>query len=135
LKSTSVLSGSATAEPSLWALAYDYSRKDNPNLIWDFNECLGISNTDNEAGNLVSADVDGVTQKALEEIRKAIDSKDKRSGVTLAFHQYSKKAIEIIIASKSFIASAASVEPHAALAWSGVSLLLPVSSSIEALLV
>lgn len=100
MKPTSVLSGSGIAAPSLWSLAYDCLRKDQFVLIRDFNECLGISNTDNEAGNLVSADVDGVTQKALEEIRKAIDSKDKRSGVTLAIHTYSKKAIEIIIASK-----------------------------------
>lgn len=75
-----------------------------------------MNNTDNEAGSLISTDVDGVTQKALEEIRKVIDSKDKRSGVTLAIHEYSKKAIKIIIASKSLIASAASAEPHAALA-------------------
>lgn len=132
---TNVLLGSAIAEPSLWSLAYDRLRQDNLILIRDFNECLGINNTNNEAGSLVAADIDGVTQKALGEIRKAMDPKDKRSGVTLAIHEYSKKAIKIIDASKSLIASAASAEPHAALAWSGVSLLLPVSSSIESPLI
>lgn len=135
MKATSVTSGSAIAEPSLWALAYSCLRKENPNLIRNFDECLGIGHTDTQAGNLVFAEVEGVTQKALEEIEKAIDSKDKRSGVKLAIQDYSKKAIKIIIASKSFITSAASAEPHAALAWAGVSLLLPVSLVSKALLI
>jgi len=39
---------------------------------------------------------------------------------------YFEKAIKIIIIEKDFIGSAVSLEPHGALAWAGVSLLLPV---------
>jgi N-terminal domain of NWD NACHT-NTPase len=37
------------------------------------------------------------------------------------------KIISAITAAKEFITTAASLEPHAALAWAGVSVLLPVS--------
>lgn len=40
---------------------------------------------------------------------------------------YFYKGIKIIVAVKDFVASVASQEPHAALAWAGVTLLLPVS--------
>jgi len=39
---------------------------------------------------------------------------------------YIEKAIKIIIIAKDFVGSAVSLEPHGALAWAGVSLLLPV---------
>ena len=37
------------------------------------------------------------------------------------------KIVSAIIFAKDFITAAASLEPHAALAWAGVSVLLPVS--------
>jgi N-terminal domain of NWD NACHT-NTPase len=43
-----------------------------------------------------------------------------------------KKQVEkiagVILFAKHFISAAASTEPHAALAWAGISILLPVSS-------
>ena len=41
-----------------------------------------------------------------------------------------KKPINGITAAKDFITQAVSHEPHAALAWAGVSCLLPVSSEV-----
>ena len=43
--------------------------------------------------------------------------------------EYFHKAVKSIVALKLFISLATSQEPHAALAWTGVSLLLPVSVS------
>lgn len=36
------------------------------------------------------------------------------------------KAVKIMVAAKDFVSSAVSAEPHAALAWAGVCLFLPV---------
>ena len=105
-------------ERSLWASAYAFLQIENPRLVQKFEHCLGISATDNDA------EIDGLAQKALEKIGEAQDSGEKHES---SLQKYTKKAIELIIASKDFISSAASVEPHAALAWAGVSLLLPVS--------
>ena len=73
----------------------------------------------------INAGLDQVIQKALVKISEAQDAKDSLYKTPLG--RYLKKAVEIIIASKDFIGSAVSAEPHAALAWCGVSLLLPVS--------
>ena len=105
-------------ERSLWASAYACLQIENPRLVRKLEHCLGISATDNDA------EIDGLAQKALEKIGEAQDSGEKHKS---SLQKYTKKAIELIIASKDFISSAASMEPHAALAWSGVSLLLPVS--------
>lgn len=42
---------------------------------------------------------------------------------------YTEKFVKIVLAGKDFVASAARSKPHAALAWAGVSILLPVSLS------
>jgi len=41
-------------------------------------------------------------------------------------HEQGEKIVEFIMWSKDLIGAAASLEPHAAIAWAGVSLLLPV---------
>ena len=106
-------------ESSLWALAYECFQRQDSDLAQRFSKCLGIDTKGIEAG------FDRVLLKALEEIRKAQEQKD--SLYTTPLGTYLKKAVEIIIASKAFIGSAVAAEPHAALAWCGVSLLLPVS--------
>ena len=106
-------------ESSLWALAYECFQKEDPKLAQKFGDCLGIDPVDLNAG------LDQVIQKALEKIKETQDSKDILYKTPLG--RYLKKAVEIIIASKDFIGSAVSAEPHAALACCGVSLLLPVS--------
>ncbi len=37
------------------------------------------------------------------------------------------KAVKIVVAAKDFVSSAVSSEPHAALAWAGVCVFLPVN--------
>ena len=107
------------AKSSLWTLAYECFQREDPKLARKFSDCLGLDHTEINAG------LNQVIQKALEKISEAQDSKDKLYKTPLG--RYLKKAVEIIIASKDFIGSAVSAEPHAALAWCGVSLLLPVS--------
>ena len=108
-----------SVESSLWALAYECFQRQDSELAQKFSKCLGIDAEDIKAG------FDRLVLKALEEIRKAQEHKDSLYKTPLG--TYLKKAVEIIIASKAFIGSAVAAEPHAALAWCGVSLLLPVS--------
>ena len=108
-----------TRKSSLWALAYECFQRDDPKLARGFGDCLGIDPLD------ITAGLDQVTHKALETIREAQDAKDSLHKTPLG--RYLIKSVEVIIASKDFIGAAVSAEPHAALAWCGVSLLLPVS--------
>ncbi|KAL8724506.1 MAG: hypothetical protein Q9181_006794 [Wetmoreana brouardii] len=112
-----------TIEKSLWALAYENLRQENPELTQKFTDCLEISTDD--PSNVVGPRIDQMAHRALEEIQNIEDSK-KHTRTAMAVRKYSKKAVEIVIASKSFIASAVSANPYAAMAWSGVSLLLPL---------
>ncbi|KAL8688257.1 MAG: hypothetical protein Q9218_005787 [Villophora microphyllina] len=118
------------ADHSLWALAYKDLAKSNPKLNQQLHDCLGIRLIADSAGDPVYSDINRIVQDALEEIDKASKAKE-HSKIALAAGQYSKKAIPIIIASKDLIASVASANPYAALAWSGVSLLLPESEAAE----
>ena len=107
------------AKSSLWTLAYECFQREDPKLAKKFNDCLGIDPVDINAG------LDQVVEKALDKISEAQDKKD--SFYTSTLGRYLKKAVDILIATKGFIGPAVSAEPHAALAWCGVSLLLPVS--------
>ncbi|KAL8724321.1 MAG: hypothetical protein Q9181_006880 [Wetmoreana brouardii] len=116
-------SSTTTVEKSLWALAYEKLCQENPELTQKFTDCLEIST--NGPCNAVGPGMDQMAHRALEEIYNIEDSK-KHTGTVMAVRKYSRKAVEIVIASKSFIASAVSANPYAAIAWSGVSLLLPL---------
>ena len=117
--SSPTVSEKSPAQSSLWALAFERFERDDPKLAKSFSKCLGTDARDINAG------LAQVVPKALEKIKEAQDSKDRLCKTSLG--RYLKKAVEIIIASKDFIGSAVAAEPHAALAWCGVSLLLPVS--------
>ena len=106
-------------EDSLWALAYKDAQQANPDLIKEFNYLLGID----ELGAAASAD--GLAQKALDLIDKA--DEEKLHGTSAKMRKSYDQVVKIIIASRDFIGPIASTNPYAALAWTGVSFLLPVS--------
>ncbi|KAL8696786.1 MAG: hypothetical protein Q9201_007476, partial [Fulgogasparrea decipioides] len=114
-----VASSTTTTEKSLWALAYEKLRQKNPELTQKFTDCLEINT--NAPSNEVGSGMDQMAQKAIEKIQNIEDSK-KHTGTAMAV----RKAVDIVIASKSFISSAVLANPYAAIAWSGVSLLLPL---------
>ncbi|MCJ1384636.1 hypothetical protein MMC17_007754, partial [Xylographa soralifera] len=117
---------SVVVEPSLWALAYDALQKTNPELIEKFNHCLGISTTDIDNKSLVLPSTDRVVQKAFDELKEAGSSNEELKKTSAKIRKYFEQTIKIVIASKDYISSAVSANPYAALAWTGVSLLLPL---------
>ncbi|MCJ1238217.1 hypothetical protein MMC14_006206 [Varicellaria rhodocarpa] len=101
---------SGVVDHSLRALAYEDLRVMNPELVERFNYCLGIST--------ISDKVNG--ESANLSIEK--EHLDKTTPIRKCFEQ----TIKVIFASKDYISSAVSVNPYAALAWTGISLLLPL---------
>lgn len=116
-------------ELSLWALAYKDLREAQPELVKNFSNCLGISTTGTKDGELVYPDIEGAAHEALEEIKQAKASKEKLSRTSATIRKYFEQIVKVVIASNDFISTAVSANPYAALAWTGVSLLLPVSYS------
>lgn len=114
------------ADNSLWALAYKNLAQKDLKLIQNLHNCLKIELTYDVNGDPVCSNVTQIVNDATEEIDKAEKGKD-HGKVANAARKSSKRAVHIIIASKDLISSVASANPYAALAWSGVSLLLPVS--------
>jgi hypothetical protein len=62
-----------------------------------------------------------------EERLVALVSKKLQAVETSFVRDQVDRVAKVVIAAKDFIASAVSAEPHAALAWAGVCVLLPVS--------
>ncbi|MCJ1315728.1 hypothetical protein MMC15_001048 [Xylographa vitiligo] len=113
-------------EPSLWVLAYDALQKSNPELAKKFNYCLGLTTTDTDHKIPVLPSIDGVVEKAFKELNETGGSNEKLNKTSTTIRKYFEQTIKIVIASKDYISSAVSANPYAALAWAGVSLLLPL---------
>ena len=64
-----------------------------------------------------------VKRQAVEEARRKLTIGNE----TYIVKEKVDKIVSAIIFAKDFITAAASLEPHAALAWAGISVLLPVS--------
>lgn len=112
--------------PSLWALAYNKLKGQDPELIREFRRCLGLTATDD--GDINDTELDDITKRALRELEKPEEVKgDKLSRTKASIRKYFQQTVEVVAASDAFISAAISSNPYAALAWTGVSLLLPVS--------
>ena len=86
--------------------------------------------------NLSPEAVTFTSQKQIQDAVKAsLDNREARQIiVTLArkpikIREYGEKLVKFTMWSKDLISSAVNAEPHAALAWAGISLLLPVCIS------
>lgn len=114
-------------KPSLWAYAYERVRQENVKLSREFEARLGVSitSTGNDGDRDFYNKIEEIQQKALKDISTARESREL-SKTTAKIKRCFERGIAVIIGARDLIASAASANPYAALAWSGVSLLLPV---------
>ncbi len=112
---------SIDSPPDLWSRAYESLKRREPDVTKGF-ECLLSPN--------------GTPFKHPDQIGEAIkwklkDRDERKVVLTLAgkpiqMREQGEKIIKFVIWSKDYISQAVSAEPHAALAWAGVSFLLPV---------
>lgn len=124
---SSGLATSVTLKPSLWARAFGCLQRDKPELAEHFLLDLGIHATGGEGSNDLSPGLDNISHKAFQELRKINESQDELSRTNATIRKTFDQTVKIISASKDAISLAVSANPYAALAWTGVSLLLPVS--------
>ena len=106
---------------SLWALAYEDLQQANPDLVKEFENCLGAKTSRQDL------DADSLAQRALQEIDKVELSKTRLHATSAMIRKYFEQALKIVVTSKDFITAIASTNPYAALAWTGISFVLPVS--------
>lgn len=114
-------------KPSLWALAFGCLQRDRPELAKNFLLDLGIHTVGEDSINKLSSCLDNRSHDAFQELTKISKSQNELSRTSTAIRKSLDQTVKIIIASKDAISLAVSANAYAALAWTGVSLLLPVS--------
>lgn len=115
----------------LWDEAYEALRGTHSKLVEQYEESVMRINQDNTH---LAPNGSLARQEQLSAfITKRLDSIEKdQTGFTMAgrkvvLHERFDKFIRIVMFAKDFVSSAVNGEPHAALAWAGVCVLLPVS--------
>ena len=113
----------STVSERLWAKAYAALAQDEPDMVKSFKQ--DVSSTANTPVAGTPSDLAKILQIKLEEQdgkQLIVTILNKRIKV----REKAEKVVKFIMWSKDVIGAAASLEPHAAIAWAGVSLLLPV---------
>jgi hypothetical protein len=117
---------STNDDADLWEQAYEIFRKQEPDLIDNYNKHL-LGNVAAGADLSSRASVETVLKKLLEHREK------KQWQINFLSHDIKIRTqveglAKFLQWSDPFVKDAVSTQPYAALAWSGVSLLLPASS-------
>ena len=113
----------STVSERLWAKAYAALEQDEPDMVKSFKQ--DISSITNTQVSVTPSDLAKILQIKLEEH----DSKQLIVTILnkrIKVREQGEKVVKFIMWSKDVIGAAAVLEPHAAIAWAGVSLLLPV---------
>ena len=109
----------------LWRNAYAALKREEPSLVQDFEDALGFDTISTKS-----------TKKLGDILRQRVLVQDAKQlvitimGRPLMVREIGEKIVAFIESTKDLITTAASNEPHAALAWATVSLIFPVSFPI-----
>ena len=112
-------------------LAYESLKLRDPDLVADYENRLAATTASSE--NYPQGPLNPELIRAVVE-RKLQDHEAKKlvlhiRGKPIKVREQGEKVIKFILWSNGFVSAAVSAQPYAALAWSGISLLLPVSWS------
>ena len=124
----------ASATPStsdnadLWELAYEIFRRQEPELAEDYNRQL-LGNATAIADISSRQSVETALTKLLED-REKKQLKISFLGHNMKIRKQIERLTKFLQWSDPFVKAAVSAQPYAALAWSGVGLLLPASSEM-----
>ncbi|KAL8740703.1 MAG: hypothetical protein Q9190_006623 [Brigantiaea leucoxantha] len=130
-----VAGGPSGRSKDLWMLAYETLKLRDLDLIVDYENCLAATIASSE--NYPQGPLNPELIKAVVE-RKLQDHEAKKlilhiRGKAIKVREQGEKVIKFILWSNGFVSAAVSAQPYAALAWSGVSLLLPNEAMIKGL--
>ena len=109
----------------LWRNAYAALKREEPDLVQGFEDALGFDTINTRS-----------TKRLGDILRQKILTQDAKQlvitimGKSVKVREIGEKSIAFIESTQELVATAASNEPHAALAWATVSLILPVSLPI-----
>ena len=115
----------------LWDEAYEVLRGTDSKLVEQYEETIMQENQDNThlapVGSLARQEqLSAVVTRRLDSIEK-----DQKSfivaGKRVVLQEQLNKFVRVVMFARNFVSQAVSAEPHAALAWAGVCVLLPVS--------
>jgi hypothetical protein len=124
----------------LWDQAYKRLSDENRSLVTKYEQILSLEESEEEndsgRGNPMNSIGIGHSRDRLTALasKKLARLDESRLKIRLRKHEIVLKEgldriLTVVMATKEFVSSAVSAEPHAALAWTGVCLLLPVSQS------
>ena len=115
----------------LWDEAYEALRRTNSKTVEQYEEI--VTRVNQEDTHLAPVGSLARQEQLANLITRRLESmeKDQKSfmvaGKKVVLQEHLNKVIRIVMLTKDFVSSAVSAEPHAALAWAGVCVLLPVS--------
>jgi hypothetical protein len=112
----------------LWDEAYKKLKREQPKLFGHYKRCIVASSDESAAPphlNLDNVDSEQREQYLANQIEKRLQTIQEQEWSTAG--DVYKKIVQMVLFAKDFVGQAVSNEPHAALAWAGVSMLLPVS--------
>ena len=115
----------------LWRNAYAVLKREEPDLVRGFEDALGFedaSGSDTISTRSTKRLGDILRQKVLEQDAKRLVI--TIMGKSVKVREVGEKIIAFVESTQDLVTVATSNEPHAALAWVTVSLILPVSFPI-----
>lgn len=127
----SALAHELTEPRDLWDEAYQTLRLANSELVEHYEE--SVTRLDSDITPLAPLGTLARQEQLATVISKRLESIEHDRtyvnifGKTIVLQEQVDKFARIIMFAKDFVSSAVSAEPHAALAWVGVCMLLPVS--------
>ena len=134
-------SSSADTTPTLlsdskgpWALAYVILQKREPKLVEYYQTHLSLAQRNSSVDSSDTADADLSNPRSVESMMTRLleDREQKQWKVSLLgkdvkIREQTEKLAKFLLWADPVVKNAVSTQPYAALAWAGVSLLLPVS--------
>lgn len=130
-----------TKPRDLWEDAYERLGRDKPGFVAQYEKILALEGCEEEKSSQTTQNIhDQASQPRITHSRtrlttlakKKLASLDesrlaiKLGSKTLQFKDGVDPVVKVLIAAKDLISGAVTSEPHAALAWTGVCILLPV---------
>ena len=120
-----IATGHVAKSEELWKQAYDVLELREPDLIRAYKLLLTPTRTNLTDPPLSPEMIETIVKSRLEdrEAKKLVINLGKQS---IKVREQGEKVVKFILWSKDTVSQALSAQPYAALAWSGVSILLPV---------
>lgn len=116
-----------------WALAYEILQKREPKLVEDYQTHLSFTQR-NSSVDAVEVGADLSNPRSVESVMtQLLEDREKKQwqvsllGKDVKIREQTEKLAKFLLWADPVVKNAVSTQPYAALAWAGVSLLLPVS--------